>query len=168
MWLCVQQSDSVLYIYILYSFPFYGLSQDIEYSSLCYTIGPFYLSIVCIMGFPGGTVEKNPPANAGNARNVGSVPGSKRSPGVGTGNSFQYSYLENSMDRGAWRATVHGAAKSQTWPSIHAMPIYNSLHLLIPNAHPSFLHLLPWQSQVCSLCLWIYFCFVDRFICIIF
>ena len=66
------------------------------------------------MGFPGGTVEKNPPANAGNARNVGSVPGSKRSPGVGTGNSFQYSYLENSMDRGAWRATVHGAAKSPT------------------------------------------------------
>ena len=66
------------------------------------------------MGFPGGTVEKNPPANAGDARNVGSVPGSKRSPGVGTGNSFQYSYLENSMDRGAWRATVHRAAKSQT------------------------------------------------------
>ena len=66
------------------------------------------------MGFPGGTVEKNPPANAGDARNVGSVPGSKRSPGVGTGNSFQYSYLENSMDRGAWRATVHGAAKSPT------------------------------------------------------
>ena len=59
-------------------------------------------------------MEKNPPANAGDARNVGSVPGSKRSPGVGTGNSFQYSYLENSMDRGAWWATVHGAAKSQT------------------------------------------------------
>ena len=138
MWLCVQQSDSVLYIYIyiyiLYTFPFYGLSQDIEYSSLCYTLGPFYLSILCIMGFPGGTVEKNPPANAGDTRNVGSVPGSKRSPGVGTGNSFQYSYLENSMDRGAWWATVHGAAKSQTWPSKHAMPIYNSLHLLIPNA----------------------------------
>ena len=66
------------------------------------------------MGFPGGTVEKNPPANAGDTRNVGSVPGSKRSPGVGTGNSFQYSYLENSMDRGAWWATVHGAAKTQT------------------------------------------------------
>ena len=66
------------------------------------------------MGFPGGTVVKNPPANAGDARSVGSVPGSKRPPGVGTGNPFQYSYLENSTDRGAWRATVHGAAKSQT------------------------------------------------------
>ena len=71
------------------------------------------------MGFPGGTVEKNPPANAGDARNVGSVPGSKRSPGVGTGNSFQYSYLENSMDRGAWWATIHRVTKSLTRLSVH-------------------------------------------------
>ena len=59
-------------------------------------------------------VVKNPPANAGDARDVGLIPGSGRSPGVGNGNPFQYSCLENSMDRGAWRATVHGITKSQT------------------------------------------------------
>ena len=57
---------------------------------------------------------KNPPANAGDVRDVGSVPGSGRSPGKGNGNPLQYSCLENPMDRGAWRATVHGVAKSQT------------------------------------------------------
>ena len=55
---------------------------------------------------------KNLPANAGDAKDVGLIPGSGRSPGVGNGNPLQYSCLENSMDRGAWWATVHGAAKS--------------------------------------------------------
>ena len=55
---------------------------------------------------------KNPPVNAGYTRDVGSIPGSGRSPGVGNGNPIQYSHLENSMDRGAWWATVHGVAKS--------------------------------------------------------
>ena len=59
-------------------------------------------------------VVKNPPANAGVARDVGLMPGSGRSPGVGNGNPFQYSCLENLMDRGAWQVTVHGATKSQT------------------------------------------------------
>jgi len=59
-------------------------------------------------------VVKNPPANAGDARDAGLIPGSGRSPGGGNGNSLQYSCLENSMDRGAWKATVHGVAKSQT------------------------------------------------------
>ena len=45
---------------------------------------------------------KNPPANAGDTREVGSIPGSGRSPGIGNGNPLQYSCLENSMDRGAW------------------------------------------------------------------
>ena len=57
---------------------------------------------------------KNPPANAGDARDVGSIPGSGRSPGGGHGNLLQYSCLENPMDRGAWQATVHGAAESDT------------------------------------------------------
>ena len=48
---------------------------------------------------------KNPPANAGD---VGSIPGSERSPGEGNCNLLQYAYLGNSMDTGAWRATVHG------------------------------------------------------------
>ena len=59
-------------------------------------------------------VVKSPPANAGAIGNLGSIPGSGRSPGEGTGNPFQYSCLENPIDRGAWRATVHGVAKSRT------------------------------------------------------
>ena len=57
------------------------------------------------MGFP---VVKNPPTNAGDTRDTGSIPGLRRSLGVGNGNPLQYSSLENSMDREAWRATVHG------------------------------------------------------------
>ena len=52
------------------------------------------------MGFPGGAVVKNPPAKTGDARDVGSIPGSGRSPGEGNGNSIQYSGLENPIDRG--------------------------------------------------------------------
>ena len=59
-------------------------------------------------------VVKNQPANAGDVRDVGSVPGLERSPGGGHGNPLQYSCLGNPMDRGAWRAIVHGVAKSQT------------------------------------------------------
>ena len=59
-------------------------------------------------------VVKNPPASARDIRDTGSIPGSGRSPGGGYGNPLQYSCLENPMDRGAWQATVHGVAKSQT------------------------------------------------------
>ena len=59
-------------------------------------------------------VVRKPPANAGDIRDVGSVPGLGRSPGVGHGNPLWYSCLEKPMDRGAWWATVHGVAKSQT------------------------------------------------------
>ena len=55
---------------------------------------------------------KNPPANSGDARDAGSIPGSGRSPAVGNDNPFQYSCLENPLGRGAWQATVHGVAKS--------------------------------------------------------
>ena len=57
---------------------------------------------------------KNPLAHAGNVRDVGSIPGSGRSPGGGHGNPLQYSNLENPMDRGAWRAPVHGVAENRT------------------------------------------------------
>ena len=57
---------------------------------------------------------KNPPANAGDARDVGLIPGSGRSSGVGTGDPLQYSCLGNPMDRGAWWAADHGVAKSWT------------------------------------------------------
>ena len=56
---------------------------------------------------------KNPPANAGDARHVGSIPGLGRSPGEGNGNPLQYSYLENPMDRGAWQVIIRGVTKSQ-------------------------------------------------------
>ena len=62
----------------------------------------------------GGSVVKNPPANAGDS---GSVPGLGRSPGEGNGDLHQYSCLGNLMDRGAWKATVHGVEKESdmTW-----------------------------------------------------
>ena len=59
-------------------------------------------------------VVKNLPASAGDGRNMGSIPGSGRSPGEGNGDPLEYSCLENSKDRGAWQATVHRVAKSQT------------------------------------------------------
>ena len=60
------------------------------------------------MGFPGGSVVKNLSVSAGD---VGSIPGSGSSPGEGKGNPLQYSCLGNPMDRGAWRAVVHGLTK---------------------------------------------------------
>ena len=57
---------------------------------------------------------KNLPANAGDIRDAGSIPGSQRPPGEGNGNPLQYSCLENSMDREAWQTTVHKVANGQT------------------------------------------------------
>ena len=62
-------------------------------------------------GFPGGSEVK---ASACNVGDLGSIPRSGRSPGKGIGNPLQYSCLENSMDRGAWEATVHAVTKSRT------------------------------------------------------
>ena len=59
-------------------------------------------------------VVKNPPANAGDGRDMGSILGLGRSSGAGHGSPFQYSCLENPVDRGAWQATVHRVAKRQT------------------------------------------------------
>ena len=65
-------------------------------------------------GFLGGSVVKNPPANAGDAEDLGWIPGLGRSPGEKNDNPFQYPCLENPMDRGAWRRTDHGIAESDT------------------------------------------------------
>ena len=64
-----------------------------------------------LLGFPGGSDDKESSSKEGDR---GSIPGSRRSPGEGTGYPLQYSCLENSMDRGAWQATVHGVEKSWT------------------------------------------------------
>ena len=67
------------------------------------------------MGFPSGSAVKNQPANVGDtAGAMGSIPGLGRSPGEGNGYPLQYPYLENPMDRGAWRAAVHGVPNSWT------------------------------------------------------
>ena len=63
---------------------------------------------------PGDTVVKNPHASAGGARDVSSIPELERSPGVGNGNPLQYSWLESSVDRGSWLATVHGVTELGT------------------------------------------------------
>ena len=65
------------------------------------------------MGFPVGTVVKNPPAHAGDIRDAGSAPGMGRYLGGGNGNPLKYACLENLMDRGAWWAVVHGVVKNQ-------------------------------------------------------
>ena len=66
------------------------------------------------MGFPGGTMVKDPPANAGDARDVGSIPWLRRSTGEGNGYPLPGIFLsENSMNRGAWWAPVHEASRSR-------------------------------------------------------
>ena len=69
------------------------------------------VSISLSMGFPGSSAGKESTCNVGD---LGLILGLERSPGGGRGNPFQYSFLENSIDRGAWQATVQGLAKSQT------------------------------------------------------
>ena len=66
------------------------------------------------LGFPGTPSGENPPANAGNIREVGLIPGWERSPGRGHGNPLQYSCLENPMDRGPWSTIVQRVAKNWT------------------------------------------------------
>ena len=75
------------------------------------------------MGFPGSSVVKNTPANAGDTGDAGSILGLGRSPGGGNGNPLQYSCLENPIDSGTWQATVRRVAESQTllstWAHMH-------------------------------------------------
>ena len=82
--------------------------------NLYITSSPIFLltsGLSSFAGFPGSSVGKESTCNAGDA---GSIPGLRRSLGGGHGNLFQYSFLKNLMDRGAWWATVHRVAKSQT------------------------------------------------------
>ena len=71
------------------------------------------LCMILTDGFPGGSVVKNPPTNAGDIRDESSIRGSGKSSGGGYGYPLQYSCLENPTDRGAWRVTLHCVGKSQ-------------------------------------------------------
>ena len=73
-----------------------------------------YFFLWANLGFPGGSDGKESICNVGD---LGSTPGLGKSPGDGNGYTVQYSGLENSMDRAAWQATIHGITKSQTQPS---------------------------------------------------
>ena len=81
---------------------------------LCLRVGSICLSLAFHWGFPGGSDDKESACNAGD---LGLIPGLVRSPGGGNGNPLQYPCLEKPTDRGAWWATVHKVAKSQTWLS---------------------------------------------------
>ena len=93
-------------------------------------------------GFPGGSEVK---ASASNAGDLGSIPGSGRSPGEGNGNPLLYSCLENPMDGEAWQATVHGVAKSQTRLSDFTFTLLylGTDHLNIYSIHQVILIILP-------------------------
>ena len=88
-----------------------------------YPIGSVSLNLTSLvnggkkLGFPGGSVVKDLPANAGDAVDTNLIPVLGSFPGGGNFNPFQYSCLGNAKDRGAWPATVHGIANSQTQPS---------------------------------------------------
>ena len=104
----------VLNLYIVFSF----FSPQISYSSILFSnknnlfLKKHLLNMsTLLLGFPGGSVVKNLPANA---EEMSSILGSGRYPGGGNGNPLKYACLKNSMDRGAWRATVYGVERSMT------------------------------------------------------
>ena len=84
------------------------------------------------VGFPSGTLVKNPLANEGDA---GSILGSGRSPGEGIGNPLQYFCLKNPMDSGAWWATIHGVTKS--WTRLERLSTRNASHKKSPQSSSS-------------------------------
>ena len=87
----------------------------------------------CTLGFPGSPVVKNPPVSAADARDTGSIHGSRRSPAEGKSNPLQYSCLENPMDREAWWATVHGITKSDMTEQLSRPHTYTVTLVLVRN-----------------------------------
>ena len=149
-------------------------------SGLAETFCKYMCLIACIppspQGFPGGTLVKNPPANAEDTRDAGSIPGSGSSPGEGNGYPLQHSCLGNPMGRGAWRATVYGVAKSRTrlttkHSTAHReysyliMVLFKSRGSLCPvytSKTLSFLTILPVQCKVGIFSWNVLFCFNDK------
>ena len=86
------------------------------------SVSPRQIFLMFDKNVPDGSDSKESACNMGN---LGLIPGSRRSPGEGNGNPFQYSCLENSMDRGAWQATVHGVTKSWSRLSYYTFTFKN-------------------------------------------
>ena len=95
------------------------------------------MSKVVPWGFPGGTMAKNRPINAGDTRDVGSISGLGRCPGGENGNLLQYSCLETLMDRAAWWVTVHRVTKSWTLLST-PQPHSPECHAVVIKHHMTF------------------------------
>ena len=110
-----------------------------------------------MLGSPGGAVEKNLPASAGDSRDTGSVLYLGRFPGGGNGNPLQYSCVKNSIDREAWRATVHGVTKSWTRLNTHThIQIYPILFIhSSADGHLGCLYILAIvNSAAVNTCVW--------------
>ena len=124
-----------------------------------------YAPLLQVQGFLGGSVGEEFTCNVGDKGDVGSIPGLGRSPGEGHGNSLQYSCLENSMDRGAWWATVYRVTKSQTWLKQLSTCAHNVSYLFYPQQfvplNPSLSTLI---ATICSLYLCICFCSIYSFV----
>ena len=90
------------------------VKEDICTAPVTEQTGGSYSGTIALQGFPDGSGVKNPPASAGDAPDLGPIPGSGRSPRERNGNPLQYACLGNLMDRGAWRDTVQGVTQSQT------------------------------------------------------
>ena len=103
----MSSTEYVIYERIIFTYLAGLLLSVVYYFSYLY----WAVSIIKVVLFPGGSEVK---ASACNAGDLGSIPVSGRSPGEGNVSPLQYSCLENPMDEGAWQATVHGVANSQT------------------------------------------------------
>ena len=162
-----------LFFPFLFSFLLFSSSLSLSFflSTVILITMKWYLIVIFIFiflrsGFPGGSVVKNPPANAGDAGVMGLIPGSGRCPRVGNSNLLQYSCLENSLDRGVWWATVNGVIHN--WAAEHTrsrnLSIFSCVYLLAihifsleKHLFKSFAHILTGLSGFCccksSLCI---------------
>ena len=141
-----------LFFPFLFSFLLFSSSLSLSFflSTVILITMKWYLIVIFIFiflrsGFPGGSVVKNPPANAGDAGVMGLIPGSGRCPGVGNSNLLQYSCLENSLDRGVWWATQSMESYTTEQLSTQGLEIWASFHVFI---YWPFIYFL-WRN-ICS------------------
>ena len=90
-----------------------GKQRESRVHIVCLFISQYLTIITYFLGLPCSSDDEESACNAGDERDMGLIPGSGSPSGEGNGNSLQYSCLENAMDRGAWKVTVHGVAKNQ-------------------------------------------------------